>query len=159
MVKGRAWRIAAAVIAVILLFAFGGVKPFNSWRFGVPPTILLVNQERSKSTVQQLSGLILPLGARVLVASGDGSEKNAHWVIYAPSSIGNLPFDKGLNQFIEQHLSEDVRIIENEIAPYKLTKPTATTYHRWSHRNTDNQASVVLTANGQYMLLQTFRDD
>jgi hypothetical protein len=98
----------AAVTAVILLFTFGGVKPFNSWRFGVPPTILLVNQGRSKSTVQQLSGLILPPGAKVLVASGDGFEKSAHWVIYAPSSIGNLPFDKGLNQFIDQHLPMEV---------------------------------------------------
>jgi hypothetical protein len=155
--KGLIVVLVAAMAALFLISLAAGV--FDSWRYGVPPTFLLVNQERSRLAVQQLSGLKLPVEAKVLVASGDGTEKSAHWVIYAPVSIENLPFDKGLSDFVQPRLMENVRIINNAIAPYKVPKPTAITFHSWPHGSVDNRGVVVFAENGRYMLLQTFWDD
>jgi hypothetical protein len=149
--------VLVVAMAVLFLISLAAVV-FDSWRYGVPPTFLLVNQERSKLSVQHLSGLKLPAGAKVLVASADGTEKTAHWVIYAPASIENLPFDKGLNNFVQARLLENVLIINHEIAPYKVPKPTAITFHSWPHGSTDNRGVVVSAENGQYMLLQTFQE-
>ena len=148
--------VAAMSLACLIGLAAG---PFDSWRYGVPPTILLVNQENSRLAVQYLSGLELPAEAKILVASGDGTEKTAHWVIYAPASIENLPFDKGLNNFVRPRLLENVRIINSEIAPYKVPKPTAATFHSWLHGSVDNRGVVIRAENGQYMFLQTFREE
>jgi hypothetical protein len=155
----RTFSMAVLVVATTLLFAACLLPPFNSWRYGVPPTLLLADQDKSRSALQRLSGLTLPSKAKVLVASGNGTEKTAHWVIYAPGSIDNVPFDRGLNRFVAPRLEKHVRTIENAIAPYKVRNPMVATYHRWQHGDVDNQAGVVTAETGQYMVLQTFRDD
>lgn len=157
-------RKAIVAAAVVLLTLIGGVyccfTVLNSWRYEVPPSFLLrSDQSAAKLAVEQRTGVTLPQGTRVLRAPDDLDDKSATWVLYVTASKNILPFDENLNRFVWPSLSRHVTVIENGIAPYKVLNPKNVTYHRWTSRNVDNQASVVTAETGQYIFLQTFRHE
>lgn len=145
--------------AVLLL----AVAVFQSWRYCIPERS--GSDEQHATWIAQLeesTGMHLSPSTRVLLSADedvrpDPSAQN--WLIFSPVPFEGLPTDVHMNRFVQSDLSENVRVIESGIFPFRILGPRSVAYHRWTNRRTDLQAHVVSASRGWYMSLQVFPDD
>jgi hypothetical protein len=151
--------ITTALICVAILTSIAVVRMVMH----APPVPMATafGQAALIAKLESESGITLPPGAKVLVATDEGSRSGRYfcWVIFREGPL-NLPGSLLLaGDVYAPRLNESVRDIEQKIAPFKIESPSAVMDHAWKHGGIYLQAIVVDGAKGSYARIDTTQQD
>jgi hypothetical protein len=147
----------AVLLTALLLCAIYGIIFLAYLRYLPPGTKPEIDQEKNLLAIKMTTGFTLPKNAKILVASDgqvrDGTKGFFYWIIFSEDSI-EIPETK-LDRGYRPSLDANVKILENEITPYKIKKPKDVFYKSWRYGETDVRTTIVTGQNGSYISMQT----